>query len=441
MASVRPLTGFPEWSPEERAVELIVLDRVRAIFESFGYVSIETRSVEPLDVLLKKGDTDKEIYVVKRLHAAADDDSTLGLHYDLTVPLSRYVVQNRGQLCFPFKRYQIQKSWRGERPQAGRYREFYQADADVIAEGSLPLHFDAEMAALAYEAVSALPVPPVTILINNRKVLEGFYRSLGVEDVAPVLRVVDKLDKIGAAEVAQGLVALGLSTEDAARCLALGEIRGSGEDVVRRVRELNGRHPLLEEGLDELFFVLRSLSSLPEQAVVADLRIARGFDYYTGTVYEGVLRDAPESGTVCSGGRYDELASVGKLKLPGVGISLGISRLLGRLFDQKRVGATRKVPTCVLVTLPDEAQRPACHGLARQLRARGIATEVFHAPARFGKQIDYAATRGVPFVWFPSFEAGVPHRVKDIRSGEQVDADPESWAPPEADRYIRIRQD
>lgn len=428
MAKISALTGFPEWSPEERLVEQRVLDQVRRKFELFGFTPLETRAVEPLDVLLKKGASDKEIYVLRRLHAEAGEEAELGLHFDLTVPFARYVAQHRGTLAFPFKRYQIQKVWRGERPQQGRYREFYQADIDVIGEGELSVHFDAEMALLLHEVVSSLPIPKIQLRINNRKVLEGFYRALGVTNITDVLRSVDKLDKIGEAGVKQALVAEnGLSEAQADKCLALARIRGPGREAIDAVRALGETHELLEQGLGELGLVMSVLEGLPAGAAIADLHIARGLDYYTGTVYEGVFLEHPQLGSVCGGGRYDNLASDDKHKLPGVGVTLGISRILGFLFAQGALKASRGTPTAVLVALPSEEERARCYALAGQLRARGVPTEVFHAPLKFGKQIRYAERKSIPYVLFPG-ESGAAE-LRDIRSAVQTPIDPASWMP------------
>jgi histidyl-tRNA synthetase len=436
MAKSIGLTGFPEWSPEERLVEQAVLDQVRRKFELFGFTPIETRAVEPLDVLLKKGASDKEIYVLRRLHAEPGEDSDLGLHFDLTVPFARYVAQNRGSLAFPFKRYQIQKVWRGERPQQGRYREFYQCDIDVIGEGELSVHFDAEMALLMHELVSSLPIPKIQLRINNRKVLEGFYRSLGLENIGDVLRSVDKLDKIGEDGVKKALVSEnGLSESQADACLAIARIRGPGLQAIREVRALGAQHPLLEEGLSELEFVMSTLAELPEGAAIADLHIARGLDYYTGTVYEGVLIDHPQLGSVCGGGRYDNLASGDKQKLPGVGMTLGITRLLGFAFNKGTLKPSRSSPTAVLVALASDEQRAASYAIARELRARDIPTEVFYAPQKYGKQIRYAERRGIPYVLFPG-EAGP--ELRDIRTGEQKSVDLASWLPPAEDLRVQI---
>src|SRR6266542_3491513 len=346
MSRPTPISGFPEWLPPQRMVEQYVVDHIRDAFERHGFAPVETRAVEPLDQLLRKGETSKEVYVLRRLQADPDDgsDDSLGLHFDLTVPFARYTLENAGRLAFPFRRYQIQKVWRGERPQLGRYREFLRADVDVVDRDELAPHYEAELPLVLADALDGLPVPPIRIQVNNRKVCEGFYRGIGIADPPAALRAVDKLDK-------------------------------------------------------------------------------------TGTVYEVQLRGYERFGTVAAGGRYDNLASSGTERYPGVGISLGISRMLGPQFDSGALTVSRQVPTCVVVAVPSEAQRPASDRIAAALRRRGIPTEVSPSAAKYGKQIRYAERRGIPYVWFP----GDPDEVKDIRSGAQVPAEAATWNPPPAD--------
>ncbi|MGB8020118.1 MAG: histidine--tRNA ligase [Candidatus Nanopelagicales bacterium] len=441
MSRPAPLSGFPEFLPADRIVELHVLDAVRRVFELHGFASIETRAVEPLAQMLRKGEIDKEVYVLRRLHAPADEpDAGLGLHFDLTVPFARYVVQNAGHLEFPFRRYQIQKVWRGERPQEGRYREFTQADIDIVGRDTLAFHHEVEVALVMAEVFQALPMPRAIIQVNNRKLAEGFYRGLGAQDPAAVLRVVDKLEKAGAARVAEALqVEAGLSPEAVAQCLALAGIRSADASFVDEVRALGVEHELLDEGLAELAAVVAAAAERMPGAVVADLRIARGLDYYTGTVFETQLVGHEDVGSICSGGRYDALASDGRVTYPGVGISLGVSRLLGALVGRGLVRATRQVPTCVLVAVTDEAGRARSARVADALRVRGIPTEIAPRADRFGRQIKYADRRGIPFVWFP--DDGLPGgSVKDIRSGVQAPADPTIWDPPAADRHPRVER-
>ena len=433
MSRIAPLSGFPEWLPAERVVEQHVLDTVRRVFELHGFASLETRAVEPLEQMLRKGEIDKEVYVLRRLQAEADEaDAGLGLHFDLTVPFARYVLQNAGHLEFPFRRYQIQKVWRGERPQEGRFREFTQADIDVIGRDTLAFHHEVEVALVMAEVFRALPCPPAVILVNNRKLAEGFFLGAGATDAAAALRAIDKLDKIGPDKVRALLEAeAGLSAEGAQKCLALAGIRSADSSFVQDVRALGVEHPLLDEGLAELAAVVDAARARMPGAVVADLKIARGLDYYTGTVYETQLVGYESFGSICSGGRYDALATDGRSTYPGVGISLGVSRLLSVLIGRGLVTASRSVPTCVLVAVGDEASRDASDDVATALRARGISTEVAPSAAKFGKQIRHADRRGIPFVWFIAEDGS--QSVKDIRSGDQVAADPTTWTPPAED--------
>ena len=444
MARTTSLSGFPEWLPEERIVEQHVLDRLRRTFELHGFASIETRAVETVEQLLRKGEIDKEVYGVARLHRDADEvspEGALALHFDLTVPFARYVVENSGHLTFPLRRYQIQKVWRGERPQEGRAREFTQADIDVVGDGTLPFRYDVELALVMIEALSALPIPPFVLRVNNRKLAEGFYRGIGLDDAPAVLREIDKLEKIGPDAVARNLRELVGATADQARAaLDLAAIRTEDTSFVERVRSLGVRHELLEQGLEELATVVGEAARRAPGAVVADLSIARGLDYYTGTVYETVLVGHEQLGSVCSGGRYESLASAGRKTYPGVGLSIGVTRLVSRILSQGMARASRSVPSAVLVALNDDASWSGAQDVAAALRARGIATEVAASPQKFGKQIRYAERRGIPFVWFrtPQQDGTVRHEVKDIRSGDQVTADPASWQPPAEDLHPTI---
>jgi histidyl-tRNA synthetase len=442
VAKPTPLSGFPELLPAERFVELRVLDSLRASFELHGFAPVETRAAEPLEQLLRKGEIDKEVYLLRRLQAEpgegqaeAGESSTLGLHFDLTVPFARYVLENSGKLEFPFRRYQIQKVWRGERPQEGRYREFTQADIDVVARDVLPFHHDVEVARVMAEALSALPVPALKLQVNNRKLIEGFFRGVGAPDVPAVMRVIDKIDKVPAEIIATMLESeASLNPDQAKLCLALAEIRSGDSSFVERVQALGVVDDLLAEGLTELAAVIDGCAGLNSDrfSVEADLRIARGLDYYTGTVFETRMAGFESLGSICSGGRYDSLASDGRTSYPGVGISLGVTRMLVPLFARKKLTASRSVPSAVLVALPDEDARPGCDAIAAQLRANGIATEVAPAAQKYGKQIRYAERRGIPYVWFPAGPDGA-HEIKDIRTGEQHQADPATWLPPAED--------
>ncbi len=444
MARPTPLSGFPELLPRQRAAELAILDSLRATFELHGFANLETRAVEPLDQLLRKGETSKEVYVLRRLQAepTGEDSSSaagLGLHFDLTVPLARYVLENAGQLEFPFRRYQIQRCWRGERPQEGRYREFTQADIDIIGRDELSFDADVEVTEVLAEALARLPLPALTLHVNNRKLIEGFYRGIGADDPAAVIQAVDKLDKVGEHGARRLLTEqAGLDDAQVEQCLALARISGTDGSFAGHVRALGVEHPLLDEGLADLTRVLDAAAHLVSErfTVLADLKIARGLDYYTGTVFECRMATHGDL-TVCAGGRYDSLASDGKTTYPGVGISFGVTRVVAPLIARGLLDGSRAVPSAALVALPSDDDRPRARTIARALRARGVATELAPAATRYGKQIRHAERRGIPYVWFPGAE-GATDQVRDIRSGEQVDADAESWLPPPDDLHPQI---
>lgn len=427
----RPVSGFPEWLPEYRAVELQWLDKIRKVFESYGFCNIETPAVEEIDVLAAKGgDTDKEIYTLTRLQADENDkDARLALHFDLTVPMARYVAQHFGDLVFPFKRYQMQKVWRGERPQKGRFREFYQCDIDVVNVDSLPLHFDAELPAVMHEAYTALDIPPVELRISNRKIITGYLQALNVKDIGAVTRALDKLDKIGAEGVVKALSAEGIPAAVTEKALSFVGIKTADASFVEKVKALGVQNELMQQGLDELSFVMQNLSHLPKGAAVADLGIIRGLDYYTGTVLEAQFRDGA-SASIGGGGRYDDLAgSFTHQKLPGIGVSIGLTRLFGLLLDKGLVKPESKSPAQVLIILPEESRRAEASAAAHKLRSRGFNVEMYHRDAKVKNQLAYAEKKGIPFVWFPPFKDGQPHEVKNMATGEQKQADPAGWTP------------
>lgn len=463
----RPISGFPEWLPDIRMIEQQWLDHIRRIFESYGFCNIETPSVEELDVLHAKGeDVDKEIYVLERLHKEdGDKDARLALHFDQTVPLARYTAQHFNELVFPFKRYQMQRVWRGERPQAGRFREFTQCDIDVINIDHLPLHFDAEMPAIIWEVLSSLPGMEnenIQIRISNRKILMGLIQSLGFEKEkgAKFLKAIDKAQKVSSDQLMQEVLgALGfynkqgqLIDQDGNKINYAQELSSGNSDRVDFIRDFeelvkfitdkkynsfqelknsiyqnplfDASHPITKDGLDNLKFVMDSLKHLPEGAVVADLSIVRGLDYYTGTVYETVFTDDPGYGSICSGGRYDDLAgSYISKHLPGVGISIGFSRLFSRLHDQGKLPQGRLSPADVLVMIPAEEHRALAMETAAKLRANGLNVETAHG-GKFKKQLAYAEKKGIPFVWIPDLS-----EVKNMTTGEQTKADPSTWRP------------
>ncbi|MDO5645063.1 MAG: histidine--tRNA ligase [Dermabacter sp.] len=448
MAKIMPLSGFPEWLPAERAVEQYVIDTFREVAELHGFAGIETRAVEPMSQLLRKGEIDKEVYVISRLHAdqgeqseAADagEDRRLGLHFDLTVPLARYVLENQHALTFPFRRYQVQKVWRGERPQDGRFREFYQADIDIVGLDALPAHMDADVAIVMADVLTRLPIPGFTISVNNRRLSEAVFRALGLTEIDAVLRELDKLAKVGEEQVQRLLIEKAGATEEQARgCLAFASIRATDADLAPQVAGLGVHSDEIAAAVEDLAFVVRTVNASAPGACVADLSIARGLDYYTGTVFETFVEGHEDLGSVCSGGRYDALAADNRHTYPGVGLSIGLSRLVSRLVREKLVEATRPVPTAILVAVASESEREVSVEVARRLRARGINTEVAPKAAKFGKQIQYADRRSIPYVWFPAAEDPLTGDVKDIRSGEQSSAHCDTWEPPAEDRHARV---
>ena len=375
MSMLSTLSGYPEWLPEDRFVEQAFVRLIQGKFELFGFAPLETRAVEPLPRLLAKGETDKEIYLLRRLQGAGDEpDTGVGLHFDLTVPLARYVLENRSRLVFPFRRYQVQKAWRGETPGTGRFREFLQADIDIVDDQPLTIHSDQEVVQAVNEILTTLPIPEARLLVNHRKILEGIYRALGIEAVTDVLRIMDKLDKLGESRVYRHLTdGFGLSAESAGRCLQAGKIRGQDVDALHQaIKALGMTHPLLDEGFGELAELLTVCNRGTKSAVYADLSIARGLDYYTGMVCEGRFVQFPRYPTIAAGGRYDDLVADGALKLPGVGVSIGVTRILALVLHEGILQSSRKTSSCVLVALISDA-----------LRDRSVETALCCAVGRF----------------------------------------------------------
>ena len=435
MSKIAPLSGFPELLPAQRAVEREVIASVSRTFELHGFTNIETRVVEPLDRLAKGGEVDKEIYVLQRIAAEPDAKAELGLHFDLTVPFARYVLEHAGHLEFPFRRFQVQPAWRGERPQEGRYRQFTQADVDIVGRDELPFHHDVEVMAVMVDALGRLPIPRVSFQFNNRKLIQGFYRGPGRSTTSPTPSGSSTSSTSSRPTRSREMLVerVGTTPEQAQRCLELATIRVEDTSFVAKVRALGVSDELLEQGLDELAAVVEGCRAVAGDrvGVEANLRIARGLDYYTGTVVEIFMEGYERLKSVGGGGRYDALASDGRTTYPGVGVSFGVSRTLVPLISDGVLSGSRPVPSVALVALNNEDDRAASTAVAAALRARDIACEVAPAPAKFGKQIRFAERRGIPYVWF--VQADGSHQVKDIRSGEQVEADPATWTPPEAD--------
>ncbi len=393
----RILSGFMELIPAEQLAFNAMADRVRALFENGGFVPLDTPVLELSEILLAKagGETEKQIYRFSK------GDTDMCLRFDLTVPLSRYVAQHQNELAFPFKRYHIAKSYRGERPQKGRFREFYQADIDVVGSEKLSILYDAEVPALMYRVLRAVGLDRFHIHLNNRKLMKGFYAALGLEEKATdILRLIDKADKIGLDNVRAGLKELALSESQITRILAFVQLSGPFETVLTKAADLDIQHDLYQTGLDELTAVCRGLIALgvPETHFVVDLKITRGLDYYTGTVYETFIDDYQNWGSVCSGGRYDNLAEYyTDRKLPGVGMSIGLTRLFDLMKAANLIPAGRATTADVLV-LPMGDVSAYALDVTRQLRDAGIPTEIYLGEVKFKNKMTYANKIGVPYV-------------------------------------------
>lgn len=418
---VNPKTprGFVEYLPKDQLLFNGMFQKIRSIYERFGFTPIETPAAERTEILLAKGggETDKQIY---RL---AKEGEEISLHFDLTVPLARYAAEHYDKLTFPFRRYQMQKVWRGERNQRGRFREFYQCDIDVI--GSNNLLVDAEIPSVIYTVFLALGFENFTIRINNRKVLNGFLENLGLSALyEDVLGAIDKIEKQGKESVRQELESLGVSADKSQAILDFVEIRGGNAEVISRLRAMDVTSTAFTEGVCELETLNNYIKmfGVPETHYKIDPSIVRGLDYYTGTVYETVLNDYPDVGSVCSGGRYDNLASYYTDKeLPGVGISIGLSRLFFKLREANIIQPNGATPSKVLVAQLDAEHLPNCLDAARQLRDRGISTEVYFELDKIGKQFKYASRLKIPYVVIVGEEESKAGKVsvKSMATGEQ----------------------
>ena len=419
----RTLSGFMELLPQPQQQMERIMDILRRTYSLYGFTPLDTPVIEASEVLLAKGggETEKQIYRLQK------GDADLALRFDLTVPLAKYVALHYNDLSFPFRRYQIGKVYRGERAQRGRFREFYQADIDIIGDGKLDITNEAEIPAIIYQTFTSLGLKRFQIRVNNRKILNGFYAMLGLtEQSGDIMRTVDKLDKIGAEKVRTLLVdECGVSAESADEILKFIAITGGNEQVLAALESYRGRNEVFDEGLDQLNTVVKYLSAfgIPAENFAVDLTIARGLDYYTGTVYETTLLDHPEIGSVCSGGRYDNLAEYYTDKqLPGVGISIGLTRLFYVLGEQGMLNPDLPTAPADVLILPMTADLAPAVTLATQLRAAGVRTQLYTEQKKFKAKMNYADKLGVPYVVFLGDDeiAGNVVACKDMTSGEQT---------------------
>ena len=431
----RTLSGFMELLPGKQAQFERMMDILRRTYASYGFAALDTPAIEDARILLAKGggETEKQIYRFQK------GDSDLALRFDLTVPLAKYVALHAGELAFPFRRYQISKVYRGERAQRGRFREFYQADIDIIGDGKLDILNEAEIPAIIYNVFKGFGLSRFQIRVNNRKILNGFYAMLGLtEKSGDIMRTVDKLDKIGADKVRTLLTDdCALTGEQADEILKFIAITGTNAHVITALEGYAGRNEMFDLGLEELKAVTANLAAfgVPEENFAVDLTIARGLDYYTGTVYETTLLDHPEIGSVCSGGRYDDLAGYyTERQLPGVGISIGLTRLFYVLDEQGLLNSDLPCAPADALVLPMTADPAPAIALAQSLRATGLRVQLYGEQKKFKQKMSYADKLGVPFAVLLGEDeiAQSMCSVKDMRTGQQV-----TMTAEDAAAYIR----
>lgn len=393
----RTLPGFMELLPNEQIKFNSMMDKIRKSYEKFGFLPLDTPIIEMADVLLAKagGETEKQIYRFNK------GDNDLALRFDLTVPLAKYVTEYYNELSFPFKRYQIGKVYRGERPQKGRFREFYQCDIDIIGDGELSIVNDAQMPSVIYTTIKELGFDNFTIRINNRKILNGLFNELQLENKsAEIMRIIDKLEKIGKENVIKCLQDLSIENDKIDKIISFIEIEGSTDEKLEALRKLNIKNELFAEGIEELSQVVRyvRLFSVPDSNFNVDLTIARGLDYYTGTVYETFLNDYRELGSICSGGRYDNLAEFyTDRKLPGVGVSIGLTRLFSKLSELNIMKEENKSISKVLIVSMTESNDKILE-IGAKLREEGINADIYLEDKKIKAKFKYADKLEIPYV-------------------------------------------
>ena len=439
----RTLSGFMELLPAPQMQLERMMQILRETYGLFGFTPLDTPVLESSEILLAKGggETEKQIYRFQK------GDSDLAMRFDLTVPLAKYVAMHAGELHFPFRRYQIGKVYRGERAQRGRFREFYQADIDIIGDGKLDILNEAEIPSIIYTIFRRFGLNRFVIRVNNRKLLNGFYALLGLtEKSGDIMRTVDKLDKIGTEKVRALLLEEGLTEEQTDEILRFIAIKGSNAEVLAALENWRGQNEIFDLGMEELTAVVKHLAAfgVPEANFAVDLTIARGLDYYTGTVYETTLLDHPEIGSVCSGGRYDNLAGYyTDRQLPGVGISIGLTRLFYVLGEQKMLNENLPTAPADCLLLPMTEDMGAAVALATKLRNAGIRTQIYAEQKKFKAKIGYADKLGIPFVVFLGEDeiARGECSVKNLRTGEQQSLSVEAAAQLMLDGVATMSED
>ena len=419
----RTLSGFMELLPKDQALFNKIRFHMEQVYLKYGFFPLDTPVLEDSNILLAKagGETEKQIYRFNK------GDSDLTMRFDLTVPLAKYVAKNYGELTFPFRRYQIGKVYRGERAQKGRYREFYQADIDIVGDGELNIVNDAEIPSIIYSLFRGLGIEDFEIHINNRKLLSGILDVLGVQEHATnIMRTIDKLDKIGKDAVMEELVNQGIHNDIATKLMSILTTRGSNQEILEMLEGYKSKNELFDAGFEEIKTVIGYIEKfgVPSDYYVIDLTIARGLDYYTGTVYETFIKAHPEYGSVCSGGRYDNLAEYyTKKSLPGVGISIGLTRLFHVLCENEFLNRTLETPIDVLV-LPMEEDFSYSIEVATQLRAANINTQIYLEDGKFKKKLNYGNKLSIPYciILGTDEETNKSVTLKDMQTGEQITA-------------------
>ena len=416
----RTLPGFMELLPSEQILFNQIKDTIEETYKMYGFLPLDTPVIELSDVLLAKagGETEKQIYRFNK------GDTDLALRFDLTVPLSKYVAKNYGNLSFPFRRYQIGKVYRGERAQKGRFREFYQCDIDIIGDGELDLINDAELPSVIYTIFTKLGFSDFTIKINNRKILNGLFQSLGQkENSVEILRIIDKIDKIGKENVVEELRKINIDDSVINKIIDFIEIKGTNSEKIEKLKSLGIENETFNKGIEELEFVANNMSlfGVPEENYMIDLTIARGLDYYTGTVYETFLNDYRELGSICSGGRYENLAEYyTDKKLPGVGISIGLTRLFYKLNELNLIKTNKKSISDILI-IPMTEDLSTAIRIATKLRNQGIKTEIYLNNKKLKAKFKYADKLEIPYVIVIG-EDEIQNNVvklKDMKTGEE----------------------
>ena len=433
-----PIAGFPEFSPEIHSVQKEWLRNISRSFDLYGYPEIQTRSIEEMEILLGENDLDevassKGIYTIASSFNNASNPAQYGLRFDHTVPMARYIAENYSSIQLPFKSARIGNVWRADKPAQGRFREFIQADIDIVCLDSVPREYDSEIPRVMLEAVDGLGIGPIEMGINNRKILQGFFQSLGLDAdmTTRTIRILDKLSQIGSDAVKMKLTDdLGFDNHLTDLCVRFASIKETDGGFYDKVMALGQKSDLMKKGLDELSFVMDDLRDVKSGTIVADLSIARGLQYYTGTVFEGKFKDIQGVPSIIGGGRYDDLAShFMPRSMPGVGISFGITRAIALLEERQKLQTGRRTTSQVLLTYTNDAELESATKCGKELRSRGIACDIMYGAKTLKQQMAYASKKQIPYVLFPANDERHSVEIRDMDQSKQSSVDITQWAP------------